>query len=195
MERLNIATIVPNNYHVSWEYVRSLFSLTKHYNFLTAQSALVSVNRNSIYEYVKEIGGDLLFIDSDIIFTQADIDKMTEDLEKYDVVTGVYVSTEGQPALLKRVEGDYELTEMQEGVNKIDACGAGFLAISERIISKFTAPFEHIDENGVLHGEDISFCHRMAQAGIDIYCDSDIKLGHLKSTVVSVDYPNGQFIY
>jgi len=36
----------------------------------------------------------------------------------------------------------------------------------------------------VFHGEDISFCHRLAGKGYKLWADSEIKLGHIRSKVV-----------
>ena len=37
-------------------------------------------------------------------------------------------------------------------------------------------------------GEDVSFCWRARQCGYDIWCDSDIELGHVGSCVVTRGY-------
>lgn len=50
------------------------------------------------------------------------------------------------------------------------------------VMAKFNGRmFEPIDG----FGEDVAFCWRARQCGYDIWCDSDIELGHVGSFVVT----------
>jgi GT2 family glycosyltransferase len=177
-----IGTIVPNNYFAPWEYVKSLANLK--YEFVSFEGPSIPHNRNKIVEYIYETDEDLLFIDSDVVFSERDVAKVEDHLKDLDAVTGIY-HIEYSPygaSIFERIEGDYDFMKPEEGVNKIGACGAGFLGISNKVIKALgTEPFSILKEGEVEHGEDISFCHRLREAGFSLWCDSSIKLGHLRT--------------
>lgn len=193
---MTIATIAPNGYQAPWEFVSSIFKLPPKYRFKQYQGSLVAKNRNYIWEMMKidnkDNPSDLLFIDSDIVFEPEDVATIERQLEKYDIVTGLYIvkAWDWSPAIFKRQTGeDYGFTPIQEGLFEVDACGAGFLGISKRVIEHplmQDEPFNFIREGNVVHGEDVSFCQRAREAGFKILCDPSVKVGHIKSQVIRV---------
>lgn len=192
---LCIATIVPNNYFAPWDFVHSVLKLPPKYLFKDHQGCLVDKNRNYIWHEMKldnkENPSDLLFIDSDIVFEPEDVATMERDLENYDIVTGQYVikAWDWSLGIFEKVNGNYEFSKGKEGIFEIEACGGGFLGISKRVIASEKLekePFRFIREGDVTHGEDVSFCERAKEAGFKIFCDSSIKVGHMKTEVVRV---------
>lgn len=176
---MKIATIYPNNYFFPDKTVQSFLKVAPYYSIIQVQSHSVPDNRNRIWEKRDD---DLLFIDADMTFELEDVRKIEEHLKTYDIITGLYLLPNESPAILKRGEKDYEFINPQKGIFEIDACGAGFLGISKRV-SLPPNPFSNIWEGALIHGEDVSFCHRAKEAGIKIWCDSDIKLGHVRIRV------------
>ncbi len=214
---MTIGVIVPNDYFAPWDFVHSIFKLPPKYFFKDYRGALVDKNRNYIWEEMrienKESLHDLLFIDSDIVFEPEDVATIENDLKTYDIVTGVYIvkAWDWKPAIFKKTtfckedvfnvkdaltnepikapRGDYDFVALEEGIFEVEACGAGFLGISHRVINSPSIslePFNFIREDNVFHGEDVSFCQRAREAGFKIYCDSSIKLGHLKTQIIKV---------
>jgi len=183
MSKITIATIVPNDYFAPWDYVRSIFKL-KGYDFLTVQGCSLHHNRNGIWQIMKQ-GGDLLFIDSDMTFEPEDVAKIEKHLNTYDIIGGLYMLANGEHAIFKRIEGDYEFIQPKQGIFEVGAIGTGFLGISSRVIQKLgKEPFNAVQEGSVTHGDDVSFCHRAREAGFKVWCDPSIVLGHIKSQVI-----------
>ena len=181
-----IATLVPNNYFAPWDFVKSMLSLPPRYQFLAIQSPSVADNRNRIFAILKEKKEDLLMIDSDMVFTPEDVRKIEEHLATKDVVSGICPlgAPPFKPAIFKRMGNDYELCPFEEGVNEIGACGAAFMGVSKAVIEKLAQnPFNEYWEGSVKHGEDVSFCRRVTDAGFKIWSDSSIKIGHIRNEV------------
>jgi hypothetical protein len=192
---LTIATIVGNSYFVPWGFVQSLLKLPPKYLYKSSQGAFVHLNRNYIWEEMKaenkETKADLLFIDCDIMFEPMDVSQIESDLEKYDIVTGLYVikGWEYKPMIYRKEGEEYVHTDIKDGIFEVDGCGSGFLAISHRVINHpalAVEPFNLIQCSNGMYSEDLSFCLRAQQAGFKIHCDSSIKLGHIKTQVLNV---------
>ena len=182
-----IGTIVPSNFFAPWEFVSCLTKATAYYPFIWVQSHSVPDNRNRVWDKVKELNDDLLFIDADMVFGLEDVERIKEHLEKYDVITGVYKLMDEKYALFERnkEDTDYEFIEPQSGIHKVDAAGAGFLGISKRVYDKLPSnPFSNVWEGNIIHGEDISFFHQLRKAGIQAFCDSSITLGHIRTKII-----------
>ena len=177
-----IATVVPNDYFAPWDFVSSFLNISKDYPIKTVQSCSIAHNRNLIFQETK---GDLLFIDSDTIFTPEDVAIIERDLKTYDIVGGAVVLANGELNIYKRIEGDYEYMPMQRGIFEVGAIGTGFIGISEKVISEMHEPFFPLTEGKITHGADISFCHRAREKGFKIYCDSEIKVGHIKTRILT----------
>jgi len=178
-----IGVAIPNNALVSWLFVDSLLAVAREHIVYTAEGTSIADNKNQIFERARKKNEDLLIIDSDMVFQPNQVHTLFEHLQTKDIVTGTAVI--GQPpyapAIFKRTEKDYKSIEPQEGVNRIDACGAFFLGISKESIKKMPEnPFKQIEEGDLLHGIDISFCMRASAKGLSIWCDSTLSIGHLR---------------
>lgn len=60
--------------------------------------------------------------------------------------------------------------------------GAGILLINMSVFDKLKKPYFAFttDKNGqVVNGEDGSFCKKVKDAGMDVWCDPQIEVGHL----------------
>ena len=186
--------IVPNNYWMSWEAVKSWLNAPK-YPVAHCQGPDLNFNRNMVWkraiEYQKVEPSHLLMVDSDIVFTAEDVAKIEHRLNSgLDAVTGIYPV--GQPpyppCIFERIEGDYKLTTPKEGLNQIGACGAGFMGINKNVILNMVKdPFDNIKEGDIFHGEDITFCHHLRELGYKLWSDSEIKLGHVRTNTIYAD--------
>ena len=181
-----IATTVPNNFFMAFDVVKCWLGIPKlDFTYLYLQSCYIDTNRNKAVEKAKESGEDLLMIDSDILFTPNDIMRMRNHLKTgLKVVTGVYpIFMEGEiiPSIYKLKDGKYFPCKVEEGMNEVDACGGGFLGISKELIKELPKdPFSRIKKEDVIYGEDISFCVKIAEIGVKLICDSQIKVSQLR---------------
>ncbi len=180
------ATITPNQYAMPFEAVKCWLSLRPE-QFLTYSGSTLHNNRNMIFEEAKKRDDDLFFIDSDIVFTQLDIDRIVRHIEDgKDIVTGVYslFDTTYFPNILKRVDGGYQPMQPEIGLKQIGSCGMGFCAISKRVIQALDKePFNPFQEGLEQHGEDVSFCHRARLKGFQVWCDSLVNVGQVRNHV------------
>ena len=183
--------IVPNNFAMPWECVKSWLNAPK-YPVAHCQGPDLNFNRNMVWkravEYQKVEPSHLLIIDSDIVFKPEDVAKIEFHLNRgLDAVTGIYpIGQEPYiPCIFERVEGDYKPTQIKEGINEIGACGAGFMGINKNVILNMVKdPFDNIKEGDIFHGEDITFCHRLAEKGYKLFADSKISLGHVRTQTI-----------
>jgi GT2 family glycosyltransferase len=183
---MKIGTITASNANLPIGFVKSMLSV-KDYEWIVNEGPSIPMNRNAVFERARFEKQDLLFIDSDMVFTQEDVKKMEELLKTHDIVSGVCVmSWKGNPpAIFKKIDGGFRSCDIEKELFEIDACGAAFLGISNKVINFLVEPFEPIVEGkfGQKHGEDISFCIRAKQAGFKIFCEPTLLIGHIKTDV------------
>lgn len=174
-----LAIPIGNNGLLHYQFVKSLLAC-KDYSHMFAVGLYIEDNRNSAYRLSR--GQDLLMIDSDMTFTLEDVKNMEENLKDKDIVSGLYrMGIGGTPYAIFK---DNLPTEPEDNVFEIDACGAGFLGISHRVLldEPFTRVFNK--KSGMWRGEDMSFCQTVKEAGYKIWCNSKIKLGHIKTQII-----------
>jgi len=184
-----ISTLVPNNYYQPWEATKSFLEVAGYYKIIHSQGPYIYDNRNQLLKKAKKEEEALLMIDSDIVFTLEDVKRMEEHVKTKDAVTGIYVLNPpfSPPAIFKRTENDYEYTLPPTELSTIDACGAGFLVLSYKVVETLPSyAFNNIFESS-MHGEDISVCHRLKEFGFKLYCDPEIKVGQVRSNILYYD--------
>lgn len=168
--------------------------------FTLVRGTLVYDARNRLAEIAVSGGFDrVLFLDSDMVWEPDMLDRFHAALDEgRDVVCGLYTSRkppiqttlysamylEQRPGekfsrpVLERMEG-YPL----DTPFKVKGCGfAGVMLRTEvlqRITETFGAPFSPLPG----FGEDLSFCLRAADLGIEIWCDPRIRFGHVGAVV------------
>ena len=135
----------------------------------------------------------IVFIDSDIIWTPNDM-KILLESDK-DVICGIYplsdrthvsITQDGITFLIK------EDLENKDTIFEIHSGGLGFLSVSFNALNKLKFPwfeieqFESLQYGKGLIGEDIFFFNKLKDLGYTIYADSRIKLGHLKSSILTI---------
>jgi hypothetical protein len=175
--------ITPNNGFLPLDFVKSLLSLQGKYEITYAEGPDIPSNRNKVFNYAKKRGQSFLCLDSDMTFTLEDVQKIEKHLETYDAISGLYVLGRPPypPAIWERAEGDYKPMQPKEGIFEIGTSGGGFLAMSSKVVQALDNPFNHFIEGTIEHGEEQSACHRIHLAGFKLWCDADIKLGHLRT--------------
>lgn len=154
--------------------------------------SLVTRARNKVVKKFLELGGEyLLFIDSDIVFTQSDIIRLRNRNKK--IIGGVYLKKklpyEAVCNRMLRAEGDLHV--MAE-------VGTGFLMIHREVFEAIQAKYpEHFyvnegDEPEATHydffrvgvvenrylSEDYYFCWLARQCGYDVFYDTTILVKH-----------------
>ncbi len=178
--------ICPNNATLPLDFVKSLLALQGKYEITYAEGPDIPSNRNKVFNYAKSQGESFLCLDSDMTFTLEDVERIEKHLDFYDAVSGLYVLGRPPypPAIWKRVEGDYTPMEPKKGIFEIGTSGGGFLAMSTHVVQALEDPFNHFIEGAIEHGEEQSACHRIHLAGFKLWCDTDIRPGHIRTKIL-----------
>ena len=74
------------------------------------------------------------------------------------------------------------IMDYPKGLLKVDGVGFGCVLTKVEIFKKLAQPYFWANE---IFGEDLFFCENATRAGIEIYCDTTIDVGHIGEPVVS----------
>jgi GT2 family glycosyltransferase len=143
-----------------------------------------ALRNDCVKEALEQEADYLMFIDTDMVFPPDGITRLLE--RKKDVIGGMYhmkglplvntikvLGKDGKQAKVKDVEVPNKLF-------KVFAVPTGFMLIKLSAIKDMKNLFDFDrDENGDLIGEDINFCKRLIEKGVEIWCDPTIAIGHI----------------
>lgn len=164
---------------------------------LMMTNTYISQARQDLVNEALERGSHyVLFIDADMRFPP---DALIRLLAREKEVVGVNYSTRSktpQFVAIKQREVIYQDARANRcptlpestGVEKVHALGGGFLLIKAGAFQKIEAPYFQltVNEDGTVLGEDVFFCRKLEDAGIDVWVDHD--LSKLISHVGSFEY-------
>lgn len=74
------------------------------------------------------------------------------------------------------------IMDYPKGLLKVDGIGFGCVLTKVEMFKKLKQPYFWANE---VFGEDLFFCENATRAGIEIYCDTTIDVGHIGAPVVS----------
>lgn len=141
--------------------------------------------RNSLVEQAQMEGARyLLMLDTDQTYPP---DTLTKLLSHHVDICGVRVHRRWMPfdpIFLRGELGKYQNVSDEEAYSgdliEIDATGTGCLLFDMQIGDKIPGKwFEFSTVEGKPVGEDINFCSKARQAGVKIFVDTSIEVGHL----------------
>jgi len=196
---------IPVNRNLSPKFT---ISLQKVIHYLITNKWTVDVNynngtilssqRNKLLKQAYEEEMNIMFIDSDMIFTADDFKKVCEAASD-DYLTGGLCFMRRPPfqpvAFAEdRTETEYiftgcKLENMPFYPFKCAAVGCAFLFIPYKVIDKiyeyYDRPFNIIQmEDGNTLGEDLSFFHRCNIIEIETVCVPNVNVGHLTERII-----------
>ena len=163
-------------------------------------SSLVYDSRNQLAAEAVTQGYDrILFIDSDMVFQPDLLIKLSKDLDEgREYVSGLFFRRKPPftPVIYKKLEYsrdglkidmtlDQYFDYPRESVFEIEGSGFGAVMMTTALINKVGEKFGHPFAPEMGFGEDLSFCWRVKQLGIPMYCDSRIRVGHVGIQTIS----------
>lgn len=179
-------------------FMKSLMGMNRvgQTGFAFSCSSLVYDARNTLAKQAVTEGYDrVLWLDSDMDFEPDLLQKLSEDMDEgRELVSGLYFKRKApvKPVIYKNL--GYYKNEDESGVTPvavsyedyprdsvfpIAACGFGGVLVTtdliKRVGDKFGLPFSPI----MGFGEDLSFCSRVTELGVEMFCDSRVKMGHV----------------
>lgn len=146
-------------------------------------------NRNVIAEAALENGcTHVFYIDDDLVFEADALDRLLVHADK-DVVSGLYLMRNfpHYPLAFDEVRENENgkckfmfLTPDKEGLVRVVNCGFGFVLIKTDVFRKLEKPWVRLGEIEKDEWcDDVAFFNRVRKAGFKLYCDLDIRLGHM----------------
>lgn len=201
MKRTMIAIPAMDMVHTA--FVQSLLGMRREECMIAiARSSLVYDARNLLSQKAIDEGYDrILWLDSDMVFHQDLFYRLTEDLNNgYPIVCGIYFTRKGDVKPVLYSETGYEALNNGTGQYKtyskviedypkddiFEVNAIGFAAVMmevsilKDVFARYGAPF--FPTPGF--GEDLSFCRRLNEMGVRMFCDSRIKVGHIAQYTV-----------
>ena len=178
------------------EFMCSLIDLQKPKGteYTVTNGTLVYNARNAMtYTAIKNGFDRVLWIDSDMVFDDDTLVKLSKDMDEgLDYVSGIYF-TRREPVIPTIYQdiwwkvnddgnvdtGSKPIEELPKGLIEIAGSGFGCVMTSVDLIKavteKYGAPFTPM--MGI--GEDMAFCWRVKQLGFKMWCDGRVKVGHI----------------
>lgn len=162
--------------------------------------SLVYNARNELArQAIKSEADWVLWLDSDMVFEPDLLKKMLKVCEENDIdfLTGLCFRRKlpYTPTLFDRLDkmehgASYTtIMSVPEGRFKVGGCGFAGVLMSTDVLLSVAARFGgRMFDPLEGFGEDVSFCWRARQCGYEIWCDSDIELGHIGSMVVTREF-------
>lgn len=152
----------------------------------------VDVNRNQIVKGAQAAKAThLMFVDADMSFPDDGIARLLA--HDKDIVGGNYnVRLDPTSGVLsgptvKMWVDDKPVSLTKDGLPddlfKCYALATGFMLINMKVFESVGLPyFEAFQDNdGQHHTEDIDFCRKVNEAGLEVWCDPTITIGHIGS--------------
>ena len=164
----------------------------------------------------------ILWLDSDMVFPADLLDRLSADMDKgLRYVSGMYFTRKNpvHPVIYRetgyRKEGEgyvpyctpvddeqykdtlssdwqYSISGDKPSLFEVAATGMGCClmetSVIQEVFNRFGLPFSPM----IGFGEDLSFCRRCEELGIQMWCDSSLQCGHIAQKVVGIEeYKSG----
>lgn len=159
-------------------------------------SLVYNARNNLARQAIKAEADWVLWLDSDMVFAPDLLQRMLKVCTENDIdfLTALCFRRKPPytPCLFDRLEkvdkgASYTaLMSVPEGRFQVGGCGFAGVLLSMDVLLSVAARF-----NGRMFdpidgfGEDVAFCWRARQCGYDIWCDSEIEMGHVGQFVVT----------
>ncbi len=179
----------------------SLWALARHYrghiDLLTEGSCYVHWNREELVEKALSRGYDyLFFVDTDVIFPPDTLDRLFA--HNVDIVGGYYpVRQENPRHSTMAINVDGVLTPASPPFpdklfctlngHDVMVIPTGCMLIRLSVVEKLKPPYFRCERP---IGEDVFFCSWLWSAGVKIWCDPSIKIGHVGEKIYEADVSN-----
>ena len=162
-------------------------------------SLVYNARNNLARQAIKSEADYVLWLDSDMVFAPDLLQRMMKVCteEKIDFLTGLCFRRKPPytPTLfdcLEKTEKGASYTafmSVPEGRFKVGGCGFAGVLMSMDVLLSVAAKFEgRMFDPMYGFGEDVAFCWRARQCGYEIWCDSNIELGHVGNCIVTRKY-------
>jgi len=161
-------------------------------------SLVYNARNNLARQAIKAEADWVLWLDSDMVFSPDFLQRMLKACTEngIDFLTALCFRRKPPytPTLFDRLEkvdkgASYTaLMSVPDGRFKVGGCGFAGVLLSTDVLLSVASKFGRMFDPIYGFGEDLAFCWRARQCGYDIWCDSDIEMGHVGQTIVTRAY-------
>jgi len=201
----DVAIAIPHTGSVSMRWAVRLSELRMPPHTINSKStaAIDQAREQSVVDALRSDPEWILFLDSDVVPPEDVFERLRG--HGVDVVSGLYYvdNEEGMaPAMWRLDEYDAPTSfeYRRKGLINVDAVGMGCLLVHRRVLEDVDRPWfrwtkgfedhpwdlQHLGESPGI-SEDFYFCHKVQQAGYEIYVDTTVECLHEKRCVLSDD--------
>lgn len=192
--KLGIAYVHPGWVHEAFSSsLRRYCTANPSTMVISARSgSLLARARNDATDAALKEGLDiLLWIDTDMVFTNDDVNDLVSEIDQELPILGAfalaidYSTDEVFPAGVPRLT----MEEVDGSIRQVRGLGMAFtgLLLSEvaRVKMRYERPFgENYDDDLGFTDQDVGFCLRAAEVGVRSFIDTAIKVGHIKERII-----------
>lgn len=135
---------------------------------------------------IKMGGTHMLFLDHDMMLNPSPdmsgklIDPITQALKADKDVIGAPYHFRSLPP--KSTATPLSDISDKSGLYRCQALGTGFMLIKMSVFDKIEKPWFNFGRNSeaeLVYGEDTFFCQQVIKAGLEVWCDGSLNIGHL----------------
>lgn len=159
-------------------------------------SLVYNARNNLARQAIKAEADWVLWLDSDMVFNPDLLQRMLKVCTENDIdfLTALCFRRKPPytPCLFERLQkigrgASYTaLLSVPEGRFQVGGCGFAGVLLSTDVLISVSAKFDgRMFDPMDGFGEDVAFCWRARQCGYDIWCDSDIEMGHVGQCIVT----------
>ena len=200
---------------LSWDYVPSFFFVSfsqmlvyaqgkYELGFVMARKCYMDTMRNNLVDEAMKMEPDyIMFIDADQTYPADTPEILMKHVDDGKLVVGGLTPDrdDGKPMIyyfvdehgfLNRDKAVGRLSEVS-GVSKIDGMGMGGVMVHPSVFEKLgKGPFtmQWDKQTTSRAGEDVQFYLNCKRFGIDVWCDTDLRYGHIVTKPMAVNYGN-----
>lgn len=190
---------------VHTQFMQSVLSMRKtgDVDFSCSSSSLIYDARNGLVTQAIQGGYDrIMWLDSDMVFPPDTMERLAADLDEgYQFVSGIYYKRRPpfHPVIYKTAgfgKNPKDETELipiaeefleypEDSVFPVQGCGFGCCMMDVTMAKLMVVKYGLLFSPLLGFGEDLSFCIRATQQGMQLYCDSRIKAAHIGNILVN----------
>jgi hypothetical protein len=196
-------SLLPLIAYLTDKKIRWAYSMQSSSHVADARELTLAGGFDSNFKNSKPFGGNviykkILWIDSDIIFTVEDFEKLWESDK--DIVAGMYLLQNGNTAVhMNEVGRPLTFDEAKEKTEPFVAWGTGFgfVMVKQGVFESLrrpwfqSAPIKKTFDDGTVYefnilGEDLSWSHRVkTECDYEIWIDPSVKVIHQKTMLLT----------
>lgn len=186
---MKLLIAIPTLDYIHVDFMKCLLNLTNSlkdegipFEVKIISGTLVYLARDSLAGYAcSESFTHVLWLDSDMIFDEDVFDNLY-DVGK-DFVCGIFHARRPghQSCIFKSLNPveRYRWNTYPSVPFEIAACGMACVLMTTEIIQKVKEKFGSPFEPAYNLGEDLAFCHRVNELGIEMWCEPGVRVGHI----------------